>query len=66
MQDDTGLVSIMMVNNEIGVKQPIKEIGQLIVVTQGNRTIIGELKEPNNETSLFSLTSSKNNLLMAW
>lgn len=25
---DTSLVSVMMVNNEIGVKQPIKEIGE--------------------------------------
>ncbi|XP_063071635.1 cysteine desulfurase, mitochondrial [Engraulis encrasicolus] len=29
IRPDTSLVSIMMVNNEIGVKQPIKEIGQL-------------------------------------
>lgn len=28
MQPDTSLVSIMFVNNEIGVKQPIKEIGK--------------------------------------
>lgn len=26
---DTSIVSIMSVNNEIGVKQPIKEIGKL-------------------------------------
>jgi len=29
MRPDTCLVSIMMVNNEIGVKQPVQEIGQL-------------------------------------
>uniref|UniRef100_H0XN45 Cysteine desulfurase n=1 Tax=Otolemur garnettii TaxID=30611 RepID=H0XN45_OTOGA len=29
IQPDTGLVSIMTVNNEIGVKQPIAEIGQI-------------------------------------
>ncbi|XP_067125715.1 cysteine desulfurase-like [Centruroides vittatus] len=29
MRPDTALVSIMTVNNEIGVKQPIKEIGEL-------------------------------------
>lgn len=29
MSDDTALVSIMAVNNEIGVKQPISEIGRL-------------------------------------
>lgn len=28
MQDDTSLVSVMTVNNEIGVKQPIAEIGK--------------------------------------
>jgi cysteine sulfinate desulfinase/cysteine desulfurase-like protein len=27
MTDDTVLVSVMAVNNEIGVKQPIEEIG---------------------------------------
>lgn len=27
---ETSLVSVMMVNNEIGVKQPIKEIGALV------------------------------------
>nr|XP_014342503.1 PREDICTED: cysteine desulfurase, mitochondrial isoform X2 [Latimeria chalumnae] len=29
IRPDTGLVSIMSINNEIGVKQPIKEIGQI-------------------------------------
>jgi cysteine desulfurase len=29
MTDDTALVSVMAVNNEIGVKQPIEEIGRL-------------------------------------
>uniref|UniRef100_A0AC11AZ10 NFS1 cysteine desulfurase n=1 Tax=Ovis aries TaxID=9940 RepID=A0AC11AZ10_SHEEP len=29
IQPDTSLVSVMTVNNEIGVKQPIKEIGQI-------------------------------------
>ncbi|KAG8446270.1 hypothetical protein GDO86_013920 [Hymenochirus boettgeri] len=29
IRPDTGLVSVMTVNNEIGVKQPIQEIGQL-------------------------------------
>ncbi len=29
IRPDTSLVSIMMVNNEIGVKQPIDEIGKL-------------------------------------
>ncbi|GIX99680.1 cysteine desulfurase, mitochondrial [Caerostris extrusa] len=29
IRPDTSLVSIMMVNNEIGVKQPVKEIGEL-------------------------------------
>jgi cysteine desulfurase len=29
MRPDTSLVSIMMVNNEIGVKQPVEEIGKL-------------------------------------
>jgi len=29
MRPDTALVSIMMVNNEIGVRQPVDEIGQL-------------------------------------
>lgn len=29
IRPDTALVSIMAVNNEIGVKQPIKEIGSL-------------------------------------
>ncbi|XP_058488595.1 cysteine desulfurase, mitochondrial [Solea solea] len=29
MRPDTSLVSVMTVNNEIGVKQPIKEIGQI-------------------------------------
>ncbi len=28
IRPDTSLVSIMMVNNEIGVKQPVKEIGE--------------------------------------
>lgn len=28
IRPDTALVSIMAVNNEIGVKQPIKEIGE--------------------------------------
>lgn len=31
MNDETILVSIMAVNNEIGVKQPIKEIGALFI-----------------------------------
>ena len=29
MRPDTSLVSIMTVNNEIGVKQPVKQIGEL-------------------------------------
>lgn len=29
MRPDTSLVSVMMVNNEIGVVQPVKEIGEL-------------------------------------
>ena len=29
MTKETSLVSIMMVNNEIGVVQPVKEIGEL-------------------------------------
>ncbi|OWF53511.1 cysteine desulfurase, mitochondrial-like [Mizuhopecten yessoensis] len=29
IRPDTGLVSIMMVNNEIGVTQPVKEIGEM-------------------------------------
>lgn len=29
IRDDTALVSIMAVNNEIGVKQPIAEIGKI-------------------------------------
>ena len=29
MRDTTALVSVMTVNNEIGVVQPIKEIGQM-------------------------------------
>ena len=29
MRPDTALVSIMMVNNEIGVVQPMKEIGEM-------------------------------------
>lgn len=29
IRPDTSLVSVMMVNNEIGVKQPIREIGQI-------------------------------------
>ena len=29
IRPDTSLVSIMMVNNEIGVQQPVDEIGQL-------------------------------------
>lgn len=29
LREDTALVSIMAVNNEIGVVQPIKEIGEL-------------------------------------
>ena len=31
MRPDTSLVSIMTVNNEIGVKQPVKEIGKVLV-----------------------------------
>lgn len=31
IRPDTSLVSIMMVNNEIGVKQPVKDIGMLVV-----------------------------------
>ena len=27
---DTSLVSVMTVNNEVGVKQPMKEIGKLL------------------------------------
>lgn len=30
IRPDTALVSIMAVNNEIGVKQPIKEIGDIV------------------------------------
>jgi len=30
IRPDTALVSIMAVNNEIGVKQPIKEIGDVL------------------------------------
>jgi len=30
MRPDTSLVSIMTVNNEIGVKQPVKEIGKVL------------------------------------
>ena len=29
MTKETSLVSVMMVNNEIGVVQPVKEIGEL-------------------------------------
>ena len=29
IREDTAIVSIMAVNNEIGVQQPIKEIGQI-------------------------------------
>lgn len=31
IQPDTGLVSVMTVNNEIGVVQPVKDIGKLTV-----------------------------------
>ena len=31
MRPDTSLVSIMTVNNEIGVKQPVKEIGKVLM-----------------------------------
>lgn len=31
IDDDTSLVSIMTVNNEIGVKQPISEIGNAVI-----------------------------------
>ena len=31
MRPDTSLVSIMTVNNEIGVKQPVKEIGKALM-----------------------------------
>lgn len=30
IRSDTALVSIMAVNNEIGVKQPIKEVGKVV------------------------------------
>ena len=31
MRPDTALVSVMFVNNEIGVRQPIEEIGKWLV-----------------------------------
>lgn len=31
IQPDTSLVSVMTVNNEIGVKQPVKEIGRSLL-----------------------------------
>lgn len=36
MTDDTVLVSVMAVNNEIGVEQPIAEIGMYIIEGVGN------------------------------
>lgn len=39
MGDDTVLVSIMTVNNEIGVRQPVEEIGNNIWVIQLECTV---------------------------
>lgn len=39
MGDDTVLVSIMTVNNEIGVRQPVEEIGNNIRVIQLEYTV---------------------------
>lgn len=39
MGDDTVLVSIMTVNNEIGVRQPVEEIGNNIRVIQLECTV---------------------------
>ena len=33
LRPDTSLVSIMFVNNEIGVRQPIEEIGELTLLS---------------------------------
>jgi len=40
IQPETSLVSIMAVNNEIGVKQPIAEIGKYLYLTQRVRTCV--------------------------
>ena len=45
MRPDTSLVSIMTVNNEIGVKQPVKEIGK-VLVDKTNLMSRGRLTSP--------------------
>lgn len=37
IRPDTSLVSVMTINNEIGVKQPVKEIGNLYLHHSPNR-----------------------------
>jgi cysteine desulfurase len=32
IQPDTALVTIMFVNNEIGVRQPIRQIGEIFII----------------------------------
>ena len=43
MRPDTSLVSIMTVNNEIGVKQPVKQIGKpfrrLVIIVLGGGNV---------------------------
>ena len=41
MRPDTSLVSIMTVNNEIGVKQPVKEIGKVLMEKTNLMSCIG-------------------------
>ena len=53
MRPDTVLVSVMTVNNEIGVRQPVEEIGKLIStefrVSSGADTVLVSVTTVNNE-----------------
>ncbi len=44
LRSDTSLASVMTVNNEIGVVQPVKEIGELCRKNKvGNNALLGYL-----------------------